>query len=98
MLPEQPAGRRYYLFADCRFAESAKDVTDVTSNLYFVNNKKGPIPEGTGLVICNQKQGARYEAGWMSLTRIMLVDWSRVPLTVTCLPLKCLAFAWSSSR
>ena len=33
----------------------------------------------------------------MSLTRIMLVDESRVPLTVTCLPLKCLAFIWSSS-
>lgn len=94
MLPGQSAGRRYYLFADCGFAESVKDVTDVTSG----EQKKGPVPERTGLVICNKNQGARYEAGWMSLTRIMLVDWSRVPLTVTCLPLKCLAFAWSSSR
>jgi hypothetical protein len=37
MLPGQSAGRRYYLFADCGFAESVKDVTDVTSG----EQKKG---------------------------------------------------------
>jgi hypothetical protein len=54
--------------------------------------KKGPIPGGTGPSVLQKEREARYEAGWMSLTRIMLVDWSRVPLTVTCLPLNCLAF------
>ena len=50
MLPGQPAGRRY-LFAHCRFAESAKDV-GCHKQPYYVNDKKGPIPEGTGPVVC----------------------------------------------